>query len=327
MKVLVTGADGMLGSNIVRELLERSYRVRAFVLPNSTYRSLEGLDIEKSYGNLLNPTELADACRGCDAIIHTAANTNIWPDRSEIVRKVNIEGTQNVIDVALAQKVKRLVYIGTANSFGFGSKTEPGDETKPYQSAKYGLDYMDSKYEAQVRLLKACKEQGLPAITVNPTFMLGPYDSKPGAGAMILAIYQQKVPGYAVGGRNYIYVKDVAVAVCNGLVQGRVGESYIAGHVNMNYKEAFSTIAQTVGVKAPRIFIPPFVSKCYGFLGSQFAKITGKAPTVTYAMANISCDEHYFNAQKAVDELDMPQTEIKVAIKESFDWLKGNGYC
>ena len=327
MRVLVTGADGMLGSNIVRELLERSHSVRAFLLPNSTYKSLDGLDIEKAHGNILNPSELAAACEGCDAIIHAAANTNIWPDRSEIVRKVNIEGTQNVIDTALAHQVKRLVYIGTANSFGFGSKDSPGDETRPYHSAKYGLDYMDSKYEAQLRVIKACKEQGLPAITINPTFMLGPYDSKPGAGAMILAIYQQKVPGYAVGGRNYIYVKDVAVAVCNGLTQGNVGESYIAGNVNMNYQEAFSSIAESVGVKAPKIFIPPFISKCYGFLGSQFARLTGKAPTVSYAMANISCDEHYFNAQKAVNELDMPQTDIQIAFRESFEWLKANGYC
>ena len=327
MRVLVTGADGMLGSNIVRELLQRSHNVRAFLLPNSSYKSLDGLDIEKAHGNILNPSDLDAACVDCDAIIHAAANTNIWPDRSEIVRKVNIEGTQNVIDTALTHQVKRLVYIGTANSFGFGSKDSPGDETRPYHSAKYGLDYMDSKYEAQLRVIKACKEQGLPALTINPTFMLGPYDSKPGAGAMILAIYQQKVPGYAVGGRNYIYVKDVAVAVCNALTKGTVGESYIAGNVNMNYQEAFSSIAESVGVKAPRIFIPPFISKCYGFLGSQFARLTGKAPTVSYAMANISCDEHYFNAQKAVNELDMPQTDIQIAFRESFEWLKANGYC
>ncbi|MEM9821928.1 MAG: NAD-dependent epimerase/dehydratase family protein [Bacteroidota bacterium] len=327
MKVLVTGADGMLGSNIVRELLNRQMAVRAFVLPSSPYRSLEGLAIEKVEGNLLDPKSLGQAMQGCDAIIHTAANTSIWPDRSEVVRKVNIEGTQHIIDLALQQKIKRLVYIGTANSFGFGSKTSPGDESRPYQSAKYGLDYMDSKYEAQVNLLKACKERGLPALTINPTFMFGPYDSKPGAGAMILAIYQQKVPGYASGGRNYIYVKDVAVATCNALHQGKIGESYIAGNVNMDYKEAFSTIAQTVGVKAPSLFIPPQISKVYGWLGSQFSRISGKAPTVSYAMARISCDEHYFSAQKAVDELGLPQTDIKIAIKESFNWLHTNGYC
>ncbi|MEM8906467.1 MAG: NAD-dependent epimerase/dehydratase family protein [Bacteroidota bacterium] len=327
MKVLVTGADGMLGSNIVRELLQRRHQVRAFVLPDSPYRSLDGLAIEKAAGNLLQASDLAQACQGCDAVIHAAANTNIWPDRSEMVRKVNIDGTQNLIAVALAQNIQRLVYIGTANSFGFGSKTAPGDETRPYQSAKYGLDYMDSKYEAQQRLLRACREQGLPALTINPTFMLGPYDSKPGAGAMILAIYQQKVPGYAVGGRNYIYVKDVAVAVCNALQQGRIGESYIAGNANLNYQEAFSLIAETVGVKAPRIFIPPAISKAYGFLGSQWGRLTGKAPTVSYAMASISCDAHYFSAQKAVEELGLPQTDIKIAIRESFDWLKANGYC
>ena len=327
MRILVTGADGMLGANTVRELLNRNYQVRAFLLPDSKYKSLDGLDIEKSYGNILKAEEVAAATQGCDAIIHAAANTNIWPDRSEIVRRVNVEGTQNVIDAALQHKVQRLVFIGTANSFGFGSKTNPGDETKPYQSAQYGLDYMDSKKEAQELVLRACEEKGLPAITINPTFMLGPHDSKPGAGAMVIAIYQQKVPGFAKGGRNYIYVKDVVVAIVNGLTKGRVGQSYITGNQNMDYKEAFTKIANLVGVKPPKITIPPTLSKMYGFLGTQYGNLFKVTPTVSYAMTKISCDEHYFTAQKAIDELDLPQTNIDVAITESFNWLKANNYC
>lgn len=327
MRVLVTGADGMLGSNVVRELLSRNYQVRAFLLPDSQYKSLDGLDIEKAYGNILKPEEVLAATKGCDAIIHAAANTNIWPDRSEMVRRVNVEGTQNVIDAALHHKVKRFIFIGTANSFGFGSKADPGDETRPYQSAQYGLDYMDSKKEAQDLVLKAVEEKGLPALTINPTFMLGPHDSKPGAGAMIIAIYQEKVPGFAVGGRNYIYVKDVAVAIINALTKGRTGESYIAGNVNMNYREAFTKIAQLVGVQPPKITIPPALSKMYGFLGTQYGKLFNATPTVSYAMTKISCDEHYFTAQKAVKELDMPQTNIDTAITESFSWLKEHGYC
>ncbi|MEL6867494.1 MAG: NAD-dependent epimerase/dehydratase family protein [Bacteroidota bacterium] len=327
MKILVTGADGMLGSNLVRELLSRGHQVVAFLLANSPSRTLDGLDIEKRYGNLLDQQSLIDASADCEAIIHTAANTNIWPNRSEMVRKVNIEGTRHVIAAALKHQVKRLLYVGTANSFGFGTKTQPGNEKQPYRSARYGLDYMDSKYEAQQLVLRACREENLPAIIINPTFMLGPYDSKPGAGAMILAIYQQKVPGYAVGGRNYIAAKDVAIAIANALTQGRVGECYIAGHQNMNYREAFGQIAEVVGVKAPGIKIPGSLSKIYGGLGTLYGKLTGNAPTVSLAMAQISCDEHYFSAQKAVDELQLPQTDIRIAIRESFDWLKENGYC
>lgn len=326
MKILVTGADGMLGSNLVRELLQREYQVKAFLLPNSPAKSLDGLNVEITYGNILDKDQIKSAAKNCDAIIHTAANTNIWPNRSEIVRKVNVEGTQNVVEAALENKVEKLIYVGTANSFGFGPKEVPGNEKTNYQSHKYGLDYMDSKFEAQQLVLKAVQKRKLPGIIINPTFMWGPYDSKPGAGAMILAIYNKKVPAFAPGGRNYIYVKDVCVAIANALTKGKIGECYITGNENLNYKEAFTKIATVVGVKPPSFTIPGVLSKTYGWIGTQVGTITGKAPTVSYAMAQISCDDHYFSSQKAVTELGMPQTKIEIAIEDCFQWLEKNGY-
>lgn len=224
-------------------------------------------------------------------------------------------------------QIKRMVYIGTANSFGFGPKEQPGDETKPYESAIYGLDYQDSKYHAQQFVLDQVKSEGLPAIIINPTFMLGPYDSKPSAGAMILAIYHRKVPAFAPGGKNYVHVKDVATAIANALDgKGRVGECYIAGHQNLNFKEAFTKIAEITRVKPPAFSLPGWILKLYGRIGSAIGDITKKQPTVTYPMAKISCDEHYFTAAKAVRELDMPQTGIETAVKEAFEWFKANEY-
>ena len=327
MKILVTGADGLLGNNLVRELLSRNYDVNVLLLPNSKTHSLDELDIERFEGNILNPEDIEKAMQGCDAVIHAAANTNIWPSRSEIIRKVNFDGTKNMVEAALKAKVNRFIYIGTANSFGFGSKQNPGNESKPYASGKYGVDYMDSKLDAQKLVLKAVEEKGLPAITVNPTFMLGPYDTKPSAGAMILAIYEEKVPGFAPGGRNYLYVKDAAVAIANGLTKGRIGESYIVGNVNLSYQEMFTKMAKLVGAKPPKIKIPSVFIKIYGMIGSAYGSLFKKQPTVSYPMALISCDEHYFDPKKARDELDLPQTDIDTAITESFNWLKENGYC
>jgi len=326
--VMVTGADGLLGSNLVRELLSRNYNVRVLLLPNSPSTTLDGLDIERYTGNILQPDDIRQAMDGCDYLVHAAANTNIWPNRSEIVRKVNLQGTMHIAEAALATGIKRMVYIGTANSFGFGPKHDPGNETRPYESGKYGLDYQDSKYQAQQYLLEQVAEHKLPAIIINPTFMLGPYDSKPSAGAMILAIYQRKVPAFAPGGKNYIYVKDVATAIANALDgKGRIGECYIAGHQNLNFKEAFSKIAEITGVKPPAFSLPGGILKLYGRIGSLMGDITGKAPTVSYPMTQISCDEHYFSAEKAVNELDMPQTGMETAVQEAFTWFKENGYA
>lgn len=326
MKILVTGADGLLGSNLVRELLKRGHQLRAFVQPGRQQKTLEGLTIEKFPGNLLNADEVLKSSEGCDAVIHCAASTSVWPTRSEIVNKVNIEGTKNIIHAVQKNIIQRMIYVGTANSFGFGSKENPGVEGNPYKSAMYGLDYMDSKYKAQQLILKEVQERKLPAIIVNPTFMFGPYDSNPSSGAMIVALYKGKVPGYTSGGRNYVCAKDAAVAIANALTKGRVGECYILGNQNLSYKEAFGKIAATIGVKPPAIPIPSVFAKLYGGIGSVVGKISGNTPAISYPLSRIACHEHYFSPAKAVQELELPQTPIETGIRECFEWLKENGY-
>lgn len=326
MKILVTGADGLLGSNLVRELLNRNHTIRALIQPGRQQKTLEGLTLEKFAGNLLQAEEVLRAAEGCDTIIHCAASTSVWPSRSEIINKVNIEGTRNIINAVKHFNVQRMIYVGTANSFGFGSKENPGVEGNPYKSSMYGLDYMDSKYKAQQLILKEVKENSLPAIIVNPTFMFGPFDSSPSSGAMIVALYKGKVPGYTNGGRNYICVKDAAVGIANALTKGRVGECYILGNQNLSYKEAFRKIASTIGVKPPSVSIPSVFAKLYGRIGSLMGMMSGKAPAISYPLSRIACDEHYFSPAKAVRELELPQTPIETGIKECFDWLKENDY-
>lgn len=327
MKVLVTGPDGVLGSNLVRELLKRNYDVSVLLLDDVKSPTLEGLNIKKFYGNILNTSDLEKCMAGSDAVIHCAASTSIFPARDSFVNKVNIEGTQNVIDVCLKNDVKRLVYVGTANSFGYGTTIEkPGKEGNPYVSLKYGLDYMDSKRKAQEVILDAVKNKNLPAVIVNPTFMIGPYDSKPSSGAMILAIHNGKVPGYTTGGKNYVAVKDAATALANALTMGEIGECYILGNENLSYQEAFTKIATAIGAKAPTRKLSPFIVKTYGKMNSFFAKVFKFNPAITKELAAVSCDIHYYSSEKAQRELKMPQTPIEVAIKECFAWFKENDY-
>ena len=187
MKILLTGADGFLGSNLVRELLERGYKVRALVEPGRDSKSLNGLDVEICQVDILDPRKVKEAVNSCSSIIHTAAVTATWPSRSEIVKKVNIQGTRNIIDAAKERGVRRLVYVGSANSFGFGPKESPGDETRTYSASRYGLDYFNSKHQAQTMVLEEVRDNGLKAVIVNPTFMVGTYDATPGFGVIILS--------------------------------------------------------------------------------------------------------------------------------------------
>ena len=326
MKILVTGPDGVLGSNLVRELLSRDYDVTVLLEDGKKAPTLDGLSINKLSGNILNQNDLDKAIEGKNIVIHCAASTSVYPARSEIVNKVNIEGTKNVISAVQKHNVDRLIYVGTANSFGFGDATSPGVEGNPYTSIKYGLDYMDSKRIAQEVILESVEKDGLPAIVVNPTFMIGPYDSRPSSGAMVLAIHNGKVPGYTNGGKNYVAVKDAATAIANAVTMGRIGECYILGNVNLTYKEAFELIADTIGSKAPKRRLSNFMVKSYGSINSSLAKIFKFYPSVTKELATISCEIHYYSPEKARKELGLPQTPLKVAIKECFDWLDQNGY-
>lgn len=323
--VFVTGPDGLLGSNLVRELLSRNYKVKVMVQPGSASKTLEGLDVEAVACDLLDKEKLVSITAGADYIMHVAAITNVWPSRGEIYHKVNVEGTRNMMHAARQNNVKRFVYVGSASSFGFGTKESPGNEDSEFRSAKYGLDYIDTKRNAQIEVIAAAKE-GFPAIVVNPTFMIGPYDYKPSSGAMIVNLAKGKVPGASKGGKNWVAVKDVAVGAANALTMGRIGECYILGGENLSYKEAFDVMAKVLGVSPPKREFPNFLTKTTGRMFSMISAISGKQPKLSYPMAAIACDGHYFSPQKAIDELGLPQMPLAAAVTDAVEWFKANNY-
>jgi dihydroflavonol-4-reductase len=325
-RVLVTGADGMLGSSVCRELLANGYRVRAFVISKKNNHLIEGLGIEIVIGNILDRLAIETYMQGCDYVINVAALTNVWPRRSELVTNVNLQGALNVAEIAEKLNIKRMVQIGTASSFQAGSKEYPGEETGSYDGHKFDMDYITSKYLAQQALVQKYRETGFPVIIVNPTFMIGPFDSGPSSGKMILEFYKGKVPAYTSGGKNFVASSDVAAAAVNALKMGKLGECYIAGNENLSFGEFFKKIEGVTG-KSFRMFqVPNFVLYLFGLLNSTFARITRKTPQISYTMARIAACGQYYSSKKAQEELNMPQTPIEEAIKQCLNWFFENDY-
>jgi len=332
-RVLVTGANGFLGRHLVAELLHRGYPVRALVRPGgATSAALPPLPslpievVEFDLAHVARQAAMAEVIAGCGAIIHAAALAQVNPARSRTVRAANLGGTEQAISLARTGGVGRFVYVGTANVFGYGTKAQPGNETRPYQGRRYGLDYMDSKRAATDRVLAAVAREQLPAVLVHPTFMLGPGDARPTSGALLLELRAGRLPAYPPGGKNYVHVRDVAVATVNALTMGRVGESYILGNENLSYREAFTLMVKIMGVGPPRWPVPSLLATFYGAICDLQALFTGRPAQVNSAMTSVANDDHYFTSQKARHELSLPQTPITQAVAEAFAWFKTHGY-
>lgn len=326
-RVFVTGPDGLLGSNLVRELIARDYEVTAMIQKGKEPMTLNKLPVKKVVGDITSPEEVKNLSKGFDYFMHVAALTDMWPSRGGNHFLINVEGTKNVINAAMENGIKRLIHVGSASSFGFGCLTNPGDEVSPYKSFKYNLDYMDSKQKAHQLVAQAVKKDNLPALIVCPTFMIGPYDARPSSGALVLALAKKKLPFLPSGGKNWAYVKDVAVASCNALTQGRIGESYILGGENLSYKDAVRRMADAMDLKyCPQVVMPDFIMKTIGFFGSTISPLTQKPPKLSYSMACVACDHHYFSSEKAIRELSLPQTPIELATQELHNWFIENRY-
>ena len=326
MKVLVTGADGLLGGNLVRELISRDFSVRVFIQPGSKSPTLKDLPVERISGDLLaDEGILADAVSGCDAVFHCAAITDLWAD-PDLVWSVNLEGTRRILDASLSARVKRLVYVGSASSFQFGTKDNPGDESRSFAPAYKGVPYMESKHQAMNLVREYISEKGLDAVIVAPTFMLGPYDFRPSSGELIQQYIKRGLRFGSPGGRNFACVHDVAKAMVSALERGVSGECYILGGENLSYLEFFSRVAKVAGIKPPLFVIPKSMVLLAGSLGRVFEIISGKPALFNLQMARFSCLGTYYSSARAIKELGMPQTRIESAIEESIQSLKEYGH-
>lgn len=325
-KVFVTGADGMLGSSICRELIRQGYAVKGMILPKRNLNVLSDLSCELVEGNILDKDFLLQEMKDCDFVINAAASTSVWPRRSKMVMNVNFEGTKNIAEVAEKLAMKRMVHVGTANSFGHGPKEQPGDESTSFSFGKYGLDYIDSKYRSQEFLLEKYSSRAFPVIIINPTYMIGPFDSRPSSGKMILELLKDKMPGYSVGGKNFICSTDVAIAAVNALKLGRPGQCYIAGNENLEFEEFFKKVCAARNKKFNLIKVPGFVVLFIGFINSAVSRIRRKAPGLSYTMARMAGVGQYYSSKKAQSELNLPQTPIEEGINMCVDWFEENGY-
>src|SRR5688572_7615196 len=170
MKVLITGANGLLGVNIVRYLTKSSHTIKAMVRPTANLKGLQGVPCEIYRGDICSYDDVFNALEDCDAVVHAASTTSVVPREFQYFKQINVGSTQHLIKAVLAQGNKRFVHVSTANAFDPGSKTFPGTENSRFTLDRFGSGYITSKHIAQQHVLESVEKSGLNAVVVNPTF-------------------------------------------------------------------------------------------------------------------------------------------------------------
>ena len=254
----MTGATGFIGGNVVRALVSGGHQAKALVRPGSTLINLEGTGVETALGDLTDRPSIASALDGCDAVVHCAAVYSFWSRSPNQIYQVNVEGTRNVLEEAARARVDRVVYTSTVSTVKFHRDRPATEEDRPEPNELTG-HYKKSKYMAEKAVLEEA-EKGLPAVVVNPTYPVGPWDVKPTpSGRVVVDFLKGRTPAYVNTGLNVVDVEDVAKGHVLALERGRVGERYLLGNRNMSLREILGTLAEITGRKPPRIRIPFWV--------------------------------------------------------------------
>jgi dihydroflavonol-4-reductase len=328
MRTLITGTTGILGGNLLRLMAGRGdSELRATVRERSNRASHEGLEVEQVLGDIRDREAMRKAVRGCDRVIHCAASTSLWRPNLPMMREVNVEGTRNVLEAALEAGAQRVVYVSTVDTLGLAERGTPGDETTEWgRMADFKNPYFETKMEAEKVALEIAA-RGLEVIIVNPTFMIGEWDVKPSSGQMIIEVARGRVAVYPDGGQNFVDVLDVAQGILLAMEKGRPGEKYVLANKdgNMTYRDFWTLVAKVVGVRPPRIRVPYAAAVIGGYVFDAVGRLFGIEPDVNSSSARFSYETHYFNPQKAIRELGLPQSPIEPAIKRAYEWFKSRG--
>ncbi|MDI6850538.1 MAG: NAD-dependent epimerase/dehydratase family protein, partial [bacterium] len=272
--MVVTGASGHLGVNIVRNLLEKGYKVRAIVKTDK--RAVLGLPCEVIKADILSKEELLNAFKNAHAIIHSAAHISITSFEKDAIWKTNVQGTRNVIDAAFSSNVEKLIYIGSIHAFQDDHNTV--DENSPLVD-KNGSIYDITKAEG-VKAVQEARKSGLNAVIICPTALIGPNDYKPSLmGRFLISLAQQRVPALVDGGFDFVDSRDVAEAVSRALTNGN--GTYIISGQYLKVAELSQLWCKTAGVKCPSIILPLKMAQTGAHIALFFSRILKFSPLYT----------------------------------------------
>lgn len=326
-RVLVSGANGFVGSAVARALLQHCYSVRALVRPSSDTTNLEGLDVEAVRGDLLDPVSLERALQGCEGLFHVAADYRLWARDPREILEANVRGTHNILLAAQRCGVRRIVHTSSVATLGLHHDGTPSDEDTPVHLADMIGAYKRSKFLSEA-LVRRCARVGAGIVIVNPAAPIGPRDRKPTpTGRMILDAARGRMPAFVDTGLCVVHVDDVAEGHVLAYQRGQRGRRYVLGGENMSLRSILGAVAELTGRRRPWLQLPHAVVLPVAYVAEAWARVTGTAPNVTVDGVKLSRHRMYFSSRRAETELGYSARPAREALADAIQWFRDNRYC
>lgn len=328
----VTGATGLLGNNLVRELIAQGWHVRALVRsPEKAERQFAGLGLEIVTGDMLDVAGFADALRGVDVVFHTAAyfrDSYKGGRHWDALHAANVEGTRALLDHAWRSGVRRFVHTSSIAVL-YGRPGQVIDETM-LREERDADDYYRSKILSdRVVLAFLDAHPDFWASMVLPGWMHGPGDIGPtSAGQLVLDVAWRRLPGIPPGSFSVVDARDVARAMILAEREGRRGERYLAAGRHMTMADLLPMIGRASGVETPTRRLPPALLHLIAAGYELYARATGRPVLLSWAMARAVArenDRSRYDHSKSEAELGLGFRPIEETLRDEVGWFRANG--
>ena len=280
-KVAVTGASGHIGANLVRELLNRGFQVVTLVRKST--EALEGLDVTRVNGDILDTRSLQRAFKGVEQVYHLAAHISIRHGENEMLERTNVQGTRNVMAACRLEGVETLVHFSSIHALKLEPLDQPVTEENPLLDGQDGnrADYDLSKATAD-SLVRQNDDDDLSTRIIYPTAVLGPNDFRQSLfGQAIRKMADGRLPALVAGGFDWVDARDVAWGAVEAAEKGKDKDRYILSGHYLDMPGVAAVIAELTGVAAPRFTCPAWLAGVFAPMMSSWARLTGETPLYT----------------------------------------------
>jgi nucleoside-diphosphate-sugar epimerase len=324
--ILVTGANGHLGANLLRRLVTEGAAVRVLLRPQSDNSTVDDLKVERVHGDLREPTSLIAASKGCAAIYHCAAQVSTVSRAEQDIFASNVLGTRNLLRAALENGVKRVVVSGSLSATGH-RQDRPTDETVPFDPFEHHMPYARSKAAVEHECLKAVAD-GLDVVIAVSCAILGPYDFKPSRMGQILIDYAKSRRGaYVPGGFEFVAASDIVEGHVLAMNKGRTGQKYIFSTEYMTVDRLFELYREVTGQPNRRLRLPPAIMSGVAEFGDFFYRhfLPEQRQLLTPAAVRLLRMGRRADTGKAQRELGYRPGSINAAVYAAYDWFVARG--